>query len=413
MNDSVLKKSEQYWPAFLCLAVAIGIFLRLCFPQDIEYKGDERYMFQTVQQIKTTGAWPLLGMSSGVAVKNPGMSLWIFVVLSKIIHASTPPDLARAVQLLNGLGLVLLAFFSLRLLPEIQSAPWRWSAALAAVNPFTVILQRKIWAQCTLPFFCVLFWIAWHYRHKKTGAFFWGLFGACLGQIHMSGFFLAAGVFGWTAYHDRKIRWGAWGLGSLVAAIPLIPWFQYMAAKPETGFQWIKLLWIVYPRYWFYWATDSFGWGLNYFLSVHKFFDFLRYPLIDGTGTYLVGFLHVGLITLAVLILVSAKKNGGLKPNLQDTSENGLAIYSALLASGVLMTLSCVEIFRHYLIMTYPLEWVWLSRLSLRDTRRGQYYLAALWLAQLLMTVSFLFYIHLTHGDPSGDYGIAYQFQTP
>ena len=77
------------------------------------------------------------------------------------------------------------------------------------------------------------------------------------------------------------------------------------------------------------------------------------------------------------------------------------------------MTLSCVEIFRHYLIMTYPLEWVWLSRLSLRDSRWGRTYLAALWLAQLLITVSFLFYIHTTHGDPSSDYGIAYQFQTP
>ncbi len=413
MNDSILKKIEKFGPAFLCLAVVVGIFLRLSFPQDIEYKGDEKYMFETAQQIETTGSWPLLGMTSGVGVKNPGMSEWVFVVLSKIAHAATPPDLARAVQLLNCLGLMLLAFFSLCVLPETQSAPWRWATALAAVNPFAVLFQRKIWANCVFPFFCVLFWISWHYRHKRTGAFFWGLWGACLGQIHMSGFFLAAGVFVWTAYRDRKIRWGAWGVGSLVGAIPLIPWFQYMATKPETGFQWIKLLWLIYPRYWFYWATDSFGWGLNYSLSLQKFFDFLRYPLIGNTGTYGVAILHVALITLAILILVSVKKNGGLKPNLRDTSENGLAIYSVLLAAGVLMTLSCVKIFRHYLIVTYPLEWVWLSRLSLRDPRWGRTYLAALWLAQLLITVSFLFYIHLTHGDPSGDYGIAYQFQTP
>ncbi|HTC22038.1 MAG TPA: hypothetical protein VK859_14375, partial [bacterium] len=208
MSDAAMKTSGKERLVFLSIALVMGVILRLCFPGDIEYKEDEKYMFEAAQKIALTGSWPLLGMVSGVEVKNPGMSIWVFGVLGRISQASTPPQLARAVQVLNILGLFILAFFGLRILPEAESRPWCWATAFAAVNPFAVLFQRKIWAQCTLPFFCVLFWIAWHYRQKRAGAFFWGLLGICLGQIHMSGFFLAAGVFLWTAFLDRRARWG-------------------------------------------------------------------------------------------------------------------------------------------------------------------------------------------------------------
>jgi hypothetical protein len=80
--------------------------------------------------------------------------------------------------------------------------------------------------------------------------------------------------------------------------------------------------------------------------------------------------------------------------------------------TGILMTLSCLEVRRHYLIMSFPLEWVWLSRMSLGGSRLGQRYLMMIWVAQLLISASFLVYIHVNHGDPMGDYGVAYQFQT-
>jgi hypothetical protein len=59
------------------------------------------------------------------------------------------------------------------------------------------------------------------------------------------------------------------------------------------------------------------------------------------------------------------------------------------------------------------MEWVWLSRFGLRDERLGQRRLMVIWIAQLLISASFLIYIHLNHGDPSGHYGMAYQFQSP
>ena len=184
-TDHLQTKDRKKRLPFLAAALLAGLVLRLSYPGDIEYKNDERYMFRAAQQIARTGHWPSLGMLSGVKLRNPGLSVWIFGVLQRLTGASTPPQLARGVQLLNVLGLLGLAFFSWTLVPEAERDPWCWATAFAAVNPFAVLFQRKLWAQSTLPFFCVLFWMAWRYRRTRAGAFFWGLLGACLGQIHL------------------------------------------------------------------------------------------------------------------------------------------------------------------------------------------------------------------------------------
>ncbi len=400
------------WTVFLSVALLLGIILRLSFPGDIEYKGDEKYMFDVTQSIGVTEPWPVLGMVSGGQVKNPGMSVWILGGLSKISHASTPPELARAVQWLNILGLLVLAFFSLCVLPEQERQPWCWATAFAAVSPVAVLFQRKIWSQSTLPLFCALFWMAWHYRQKRIGAFFWGFLGACLGQIHLSGFYLTAGAFLWTVFRDRRARWDFWFLGSLIGAAPLIPWVQYVFSNAGTGLTLMNLFWVIYPKYWIFWVTDSLGMGLTHSMKASYFLDFLRYPLIAERGTYLVGILHVCIIVCAILIFVSAYKKRGFLRGISDSSETGLILNSALVISGILMTLSCFKINQHYLIMSFPLEWVWLARLGLSDPR-GSRWLMAIWTAQLLISILFLTYIHVNHGVPMGDYGTAYQFQTP
>ena len=75
------------------------------------------------------------------------------------------------------------------------------------------------------------------------------------------------------------------------------------------------------------------------------------------------------------------------------------------------MALTVVNICRHYLIMTFPLEWVWLSRMGLNDKRFGQRYLFVIWIGQLIISISFLLYIHINHGDTLSEYGIPYGFQ--
>jgi len=355
-----------------------------------------------------------LGMVSGGQVKNPGMSVWVFAVLAKVFHATTPPELAQAVGILNILGLLALAFFSLRLLPEKERLAWCWATAFAAVSPAAILFQRKIWAQSTLPFFCVLLWIAWHYRKEKAGAFFWGLVGLCLAQVHMSGFFLIAGLFLWTVYRDKKAQWGFWIAGSLVGAVPLIPWLKYLFSNAGSGSGLLDWFWLFYPKYWIYWLTDALGLGLQHSLKWAGLFDFMRYPVIGGMNSCLVGLLHVLILVCAVRIFIAAKRaSGGFLKGLGDSSETGLALNSVLIVSGVLMTLCCFKINQHYLIMSFPLEWVWLARLGLRDARSGQRYLMLIWVAQALISAWFLIYVHVHHGIPAGDYGTAYQYQIP
>src|SRR5665213_1339053 len=338
MSQKIAKSNEKNWLFFLSLALLLGVLLRLSFPGDIEYKEDERFMFEAGQKIGAE-AWPRLGMHSGAGIPNPGMSVWILVLLSKISHASTPPQLAQAVPLLTILALFTLAFFSFRVFPRPERLPWFGASAFAVVSPLAFVFQRKIWSQSTLPLFCMLLWIAWHYRQKRAGAFFWGLIGICLGQIHLSGFIFAAGVFLWTVFHDRRARWGFWFLGSLLGAIPLIPWLQTMVTQQGHGFNWFIFLTIFYPKYWLYWVSDALGLGLANSLKTVHYMDFLRYPLIDGTGTYLVAIAHAAIVISVILILISIKKTGGFSLLIKDASETGLATNAVLLGSGVVMTL--------------------------------------------------------------------------
>jgi len=52
--------SRRVRAVFFVAAWAIGVGLRLSFPADIEYKGDEAWTFHTVQN----GVWPAIGMDS-------------------------------------------------------------------------------------------------------------------------------------------------------------------------------------------------------------------------------------------------------------------------------------------------------------------------------------------------------------
>ncbi|HEY5039025.1 MAG TPA: hypothetical protein VIJ93_08155, partial [bacterium] len=113
MSDNIQKKNQKSLLVFLSTALLIGVFLRLSFPGDIEYNGDQQFLFGAGQEVGVTRPWPLVGSNSSAGFNNPGLSMWIFVVLTRIAHATNPPELARAVQVMNILALCMLGFFSL------------------------------------------------------------------------------------------------------------------------------------------------------------------------------------------------------------------------------------------------------------------------------------------------------------
>jgi hypothetical protein len=407
------------WAVGLAGALFLGAFLRLVWVADIEYKVDESWTFHQTQEVGRTRPFPWLGMSSSAHVRNPGLSLWVFLLLGKLFAVAEPTDLARAVQLCNVAALVLLVWFALRAVGAGEREPWLWAAALVAVNPLAVLFHRKIWPPSLLPLLTLLLLAGWRRRERPAGAFTWGLVGACVGQIHMGGFFFAAGFAAWALLFDRRVAWKAWLAGSVLGALPMIPWLYYLATEPvggPSGWRWYHLIEF---KFWLRWATEPLGIGIEYALE-EDYTDYLRYPLLDGRPTYLVGVLHglVALIGAAIL----ARACWLLRQDRQTWRDRWADPYSftaftqgaALWGFGILLTLSSLPIPRHYTIILFPLEFVWLARLALAGSERGLKWgrslLATLCLAQFLLSLSFLGYIHV-HPCIHGDYGVVYGAQ--
>jgi 4-amino-4-deoxy-L-arabinose transferase-like glycosyltransferase len=412
-------------------ALVLGAVLRLAWVRDMEYKLDEAWTFDRTQSVGRTEPWLWRGMLSSAGLDNPGMSFWVFWLLARLFDVHEPTELARAVQLVNVGAIVLLALFVWRCVPEAEREPWLWAVALLCVNPLAVVLHRKIWPQSILPIFSLMFLAGWWYRQRRGGAFLWGLIGALIGQVHMGGFLLAAGFVGWVLLFDRKgIRWRSWLVGSCLGALPLVPWLYYMVVeRPGRSSSEIDPWVLLEFRYWLNWSTDPVGAGpfglepLRYSLREH-FPDFLTYPLFDGRPTHLVWALNLLLIVTWVVLMVRLgyllwRNRWHLRERfIGRSSQTAFTLSAALWGYGILLTLTLIPVARHYMIILFPLEFVWLARLILAGgdqsptaRRLGRGVLVMLFVAQLLISASFLGYIHVNQGAVGGDYDVPYGAQ--
>jgi hypothetical protein len=404
----------------IALALAAGVTLRLVWPEDMEYKADEVWTFEHAQDADLSRQVPWVGMRSSVNISNPGMSLWVFIGLRLLSGAETPPELVRAVQVANCLALILLVVFILRSIPRNEREPWLWAAALVAVNPLMVLFHRKLWPPCVLPLLTLgLLW-GWQRRERFRHALVWGLLGACLGQIHMAGFFFAGGFSLWALLFDRRaVAWKGWFLGSALGALPLLPWlpqlFTHSQDHTSHSGQWLHAL---EGKFFLRWCTEPFGFGIDYTLGPY-FREFLSWPHIAGSPTYLVAAVHLVILAATIFLLVRGagllwRQRGRLAERfIGRESPTAFTLSAALWGFGLLMTASCLSIHRHYMIVLFPLECLWVARLALArpdGLRLGRRVLGVLWAAQLVVSVSFLGYIHQTQVIDS-EYGPTYHAQ--
>jgi hypothetical protein len=403
------------WAVGLAAALALGGLLRLVWVEDIEFKADEEWTFRRTQEVLRGRPIPWLGMPSSAGPLNPGLSVWVFVAMARLTGCEEPTALARGVQGLGIAALLCLPLFAFALVGAREREAWLWAAVLAAVNPTAVLLERKIWPPSVLPLCTLLMLAGWWRRERWWGAFLWGGVGACLGQVHMSGFFFAAGFALWAALFDRRrVAWTGWLLGSGLAALPLLPWLAYLVSEyrgPPGGAPWVHLLEM---KFWVRWAKQPLGFGLEYALR-DDYAEFLSYPLFRGRPTYLVwlaeqALLAVGVVLSARLIL-RLWRGRRQWPVLLSGKESPTAftLGAAFWGFGLLLTVSGVYVQRHYLEVASPLAFVWLARLALPSAggrpALGRGLLLTLCLAQALLTASFLDYIHSHHGSRNGDYG--------
>jgi hypothetical protein len=394
--------------------------LRLVWSADIEYKADERVMYQTVRDVRDGAPWPRLGFPSSQKVPAHGMMIWVFLVLDSVYPANSPTDLARVCQCLNLLAIAGLLVFIRTSIPVGSRTIWLWAVALMAVNPVAVVLQRKIWPISITPPFLLLVLVGFWYRERRWGAALWGAMVQVVGMIHVGGLFLAVGLAAWALVYDRaRVRWLWWAIGSAAVAWGLLPWLHALATTPTEPTGQIKLGNPFTFSYWVRWATEPLGISIQYSLG-RDFEDFLRYPLVGGRATYLMAVANVALVLVAAVILLGGAvrtwRNWGRvnKRFYGGDIRTPAAVCAVWFGFGLVFTLSFLPIHRHYMILTFPMMYVCAAAVALSDNRpissgwtRGQVLLLTCCLLQCAVTACFLD----AERTIRGDYGTPYSAQ--
>ena len=309
-------------------------------------------------------------------------------------------------------------------IPQGARRTWYWAAALWAVNPVAVILERKIWQPSITPIFVIAFIAAWWHRASFVPAFLWGALGAMIGQAYTACWLLTLAVLIWTLLYDRRsVHWSAWFVGNVVAGWPAIPWLlEILSAGPSSGaFVWRDLKLHYYLR----WVTQPFGFGVDYTLGPNHTPDFLVGPVIAGHQSYLMAAAYAAAAMLLVIVAALAAMKLVKTAHLDartifiGNDQVGVLLRAAFWGYGGLLTLLTVvglDSHRHYLIAIAPLVALWAVRFVEwtfeARTRAAAVVLAASVACQAVLSSGLISYIHATQ-IIRGEFGPTWRSQQP
>ncbi|MGB0562019.1 MAG: hypothetical protein ACPGVO_09465 [Spirulinaceae cyanobacterium] len=395
----------------------LGSILRLIWPADMEWKADEIWMWEHTQQI-LNGVIPMpwVGMRTSLEVPNSVVGTWIFLALAKV-----SPTPVRLVQWIQGLNVLTLWGFLAFILFQVRSPAcptWLWGLAIASVNPTAILLARKLWLPDLIAPFCLLILIGHWFRTRFWGSLLWGTAVMLCGQIHMGGFFVAFGLGVWTVWQEwhkrgERTHWLGYAIGTLLGALPLIPWAITVIPNLELYREFVdehESL-NLFPRFYLQWLTSALGVNLSNALWSKFWTEFLAEPKVWGVPTYLMvpahGFL-AGIGLYPVYRWWCDRRRLSLK-SVAPTPQINFYCGALAWGTGGLFSLLRVNVHSHYLAVVFPFPYLWLARLY----RQRVWVLGAIALTQLLISVTFLVFIHRTGGHSFGEteYGLTYWMQ--
>lgn len=381
------------------------------------------------------GDWARLGIPSSQGVLNPGMSVWIFGALAKIVlglgFELNPITLSMSVAALSCAAFALAVWIGFRLwgsgkTPSSALSNWVWGLALLATHPIEIILQRKIWAQSVIPilmvtwFFCLYRWLEdseSSKRFRKIFAFFTGLFLLIPGQIHMPAFFFTAssiGVLGWIEWKKGKKEFlktvPAFSAGVALSLLPMIPWFQhafeFAMAKNSSSTggstrNWLQIFELsyltkIYPH--------VFGLNVNYTLRKETLRFFATYPWVP----LMQFFIAVGSLFLMGQIW---KERGKFWQKTQLAKNPWVRMTFVFIFSyGALLTVLGYRVQTHYFCALFPWTGVLLAYLIFRYfPQKSNWILPLLCAFQLITSSTLLYSLHKNGGAPEGEFGRSYR----
>jgi hypothetical protein len=409
-------RPSPIWTGGLIAAIAAGIVFRLIWLRDIEFKMDEAGAMYLLREFWSSHDFPLIGIDSSTGLPNPGLNLWVLIAISAVLPTLGPLEMSRAIQFANVAAILGLTWFVLRGIDRAEREPWLWSVALVSVNPLAVLYSRKLWAQELFPLFVLPFLVGWFYRSRRWGAVIWGVAGALLGQVHLTGFLFAAPFAAVTfLWARRSVRWPAWFAGSVIGTLPLLPWLLHVLASAHES----KPPELQNP-------AVPFGNWVNYVLALDlrrplgdDFPSFAAFPQIGGAPSYGV---TIALSINAILFLMifvnrvrrSDTAQSGLWAALRG-SETGLVLLAGFVGFCTLLAVMLHPAYYTYLIVAFVLPslsiaWVALTGASLRQRTAPRRLLAGMVVAQAALTLAFLCFVHETQVI-HGEYGTAYGSQ--
>lgn len=324
----------------------LGLFLRIAWPTLAEFKLDEATVVRRAMAIAWKGEFPVVGIGSSIGTANLPLTLYLTAIPLRIW-----PDPVAAVVfigLVNGLAVV--AGYGLGK-SYLNRSVGRIAAFLFAVNPWAILLARKIWAK-TLPLLTVAFiaaLLALFVRRRR-----WALVGAFAALAALIGLQLEGIAFIPVLVLSLVVFWKEVPLrpllvGIAVFALALAP---YGICDAQHGWPNLRTFWdFVHTK------EGSFSW------------DALRYAFIltgsaeihTMAGTrwedYLGGLPRfwwlnsgmMGLLTLALIYAVARTFRG--------PKEQRRTFFILLLGFAIPVALRsrAVEpIPLHYLILVYP-----------------------------------------------------------
>lgn len=408
----------------LAILVLLGTLLRLSYPGVIEYKADEIYHFEMWKGVSERGEpWPAIGSLSSANMRNPGLSVWIYLVLGNIFHANSPITFNHYTQIANVFALLLLAFVARKAVKEDSSrAFWIGALALAAVNPMFVIQGRKMWHPAFMPLFSIVFYSAILNRGRPwMGAFLLGLFGVLMGQIHMSGFFFVAGVLAFLFFSGelKTLSFKRFFLGAAIGAIPMYTWLLWLFFdRPSEALttSWLRLFMF---RFWNFFLVDT--WGVTMGNPLGQYFkEMIGMPHVFGYPTYLVAAAHLFLLTVGLYSLFKFlrpffKRETRIQSYFRNAeNDTSLVLRATVLGGGIGLTLSMAALQHHHLLVAYPatfLAFAFLIRNAFTKPRQARLVFALVFVSQLAISTATLRYLKTHGGAPLANYGVTYERQ--
>lgn len=170
-------------PAFLWACLAISVFLRLAFPDLIEFKSDEFAGIQLAHD-SIHNTFALTGMRSSIGLHNP--PFFIYLLSIPVLFTTDPVYVTYFVIALNLAALGLLYCLLGRLFSKNTALI---ILVLFATGPWGILYSRKIWAQDCLLLFVVLFYIVLAsqlQQYRRWNIYLLAVLLALITQLHMS-----------------------------------------------------------------------------------------------------------------------------------------------------------------------------------------------------------------------------------